>query len=411
MTSAPPAATRRLPRTPVRWDWVAVVAASTAVVVLGVAFGREFLAPGTHTSGAGGPLVNGFVRWDGNYYRDIATEGYFDRPGQAPVHFLPGYPLVVRGVVAVTGLRVEAAMVFAAHACLLAAAALLARYTDRRHGAAHPGARSAALVVLGFFPPAVFFHMGYSESQFLLICVGALTLIDRGAHPLWVAALAALGTVTRPVGLALVPPALLYAWQFGGGRWRSAGWACICLPVALAGMAALMGYFDHAFGDPILFARGRDDLWRFRPELPPGEKLLTLLALEPVWDVFDPDSPAWWGRSCDSAADAVFSTYPANPVVFVLALGLTAWGAHRGLMNRYELLMTAGLLAIPYWAAGYDVNMVSMARYVTVVAPLYPVAGVLLRRAGPGGLAGLAGCGSVLMAGYAGRFAQGHWVM
>ena len=81
------------------------------------------------------------------------------------------------------------------------------------------------------------------------------------------------------------------------------------------------------------------------------------------------------------------------------------------MLARSSADLKAGLLAIPYWVGGYDMSMASMARYVTVVAPLYPVVGVLLARAGPTGLAGLAGSGSVLMAVYAGRFAQGHWIM
>jgi hypothetical protein len=266
------------------------------------------------------------------------------------------------------------------------------------------------VVLAGFFPAGIFFHFGYAESQFLLICVGMLCLIDRGYHPLLVAGVAAVGPVTRWVGLALLPPVLMYAWRYGRGGWRSAGWAAACLPLTLAGLAALMGYFDATFGDPILFARGRDDLWRMRDPLPPGEKVVVLLTLRPVRDVFDPGSPAYWGKHGGSA-EALFSTYPVNPVVFVLALGLTGWGVWRGLLDRYAAVTVVGLLAIPYWVGGYDMDMVSMARYVSVVAPLYPVAGVLLARCGPAGLAAYAGGGAALTAGYAARFAQGHWIL
>jgi hypothetical protein len=302
-------------------------------------------------------------------------------------------------------------MVLISHVCFLAALALLAGYTDCRHGENHPTARSAALAIVGFFPAGMFLHMGYSESLFLLICIGMLYLIRIGASPAWVAGVVAVGLTTRFVGLVLVLPALMYAWQHGRGGWRSAGWIAACLPLMFAGLAGLMWYQDTAFGDPILFARGRDDLWRMREPLSLGKKAATLLTLQPVWGVFDSASPLYWGRYCKSSAEALFSVYPANSVVFLLALGLTGWGAWKRLLNRYEIAMTAGLLAIPYWIGGYDINMVSMARYVSVVAPLYPVAGVLLARWGPAGIAGFAGCGAALMMMYAARFAQGHWII
>jgi hypothetical protein len=57
-------------------DWLLVFAGSTLVMVLGVAFGREYLPAGRDSAGVGGPLIRGFTRWDGNYYRAIAQDGY-----------------------------------------------------------------------------------------------------------------------------------------------------------------------------------------------------------------------------------------------------------------------------------------------------------------------------------------------
>jgi hypothetical protein len=323
---------------------------------------------------------------------------------------LPGYPLAAEAVHAITGGSVEWAMVLTSHVCFLAALVLLADYTARRHGGAHPNARLGALVCLGFFPVGMFFHMGYTESLFLLVCAAMLTLIDRGCHPTWVAGLAAAGLVTRLVGPALCLPVALYAWRYGRGGWRSAGLVAICLPVSLAGVAVLMEHFDQQFGDPILFLRGRDDLWRSNPALPVDEKVERLLALEPVWGMFDPDSPAYWRHHLSSPADLAFRLYLVNRLAFLAALGLIAWGWRRGLLDPCELAMVLCLVAVPYWVNGYDNNMSSMGRYMMVAAPLYPLAGILIGRAGEAACAVFAGCGAALMGMYAGLFAQGYWL-
>lgn len=394
-----------------RTDWLVVFATSSLVACLGVGFGRAFFPPGPHLGDRpAGPFFKGFVRWDGTYYRDIATRGYIHRPGQSPTHFMPGYPLVARGVQAVIGGSIERAMVVASHACFLAALVILARYTERRHGREHPEARSAMLIAIGFFPIGMFFHMGYTESQFLLVCAMLMHLTERGYHPAVVAVVAAAGLITRLVGPALCLPVMWYAWSYGRGLWRSLARVAVCLLISLAGVAALMWYFDQRFGDPILFVRGRQDLWRANPALPIEEKLARLEVLRPVWGMFDQNDRAYWRNHVVGPADLVFRLYLANRLAFLATLGLTWWGFWREYLDRYEVAMALCLVALPYWVNGYDNNMSSMGRYMTVIAPLYPIAGVLLGRAGPVPRAVFAGCGAALMAIYAGLFAQGYWL-
>jgi hypothetical protein len=392
-------------------DWLLVFAASTLVAVLGVAFGREYVPAVGGVPRTPGPLLNGFVRWDGAYYRDIARDGYSYRAGhQSTIHFMPLYPLVSRGVRRITGLPVNAALVLTAHLSFLAALALLAAYTERRYGAEAPAARPLAVLALGFVPTGVFFHLAYTESLFVLLAVGQLLLIERRAHPLLVALVTCLGVVARPVGVALVPPLLLYAWHYGGSAERSVGWVCLCLPVALAGLAAFMGYCDWAFGDPLAFVRDREDLWRARPRLPPLEKVWLLLTLEPVWGMLVPGSGASW-RKFVGPGPVLFGTYLLGPFAFLLALALVVLGVVVRRLNRYEVVLALGLLLVPYVVTGYDSAMISMARYVTVIVPLYPFAGFLLARAPAPVPAALAGVGGVLLAIYAALFAQGHWVI
>jgi hypothetical protein len=273
-----------------------------------------------------------------------------------------------------------------------------------------PRARSIAVLALGFLPTGVFFHLAYTESLFVFACVVELVLIERKAHPLLVALVVCLGVVVRPVGAALVLPLVLYAWRFGGGGERSLRWVCICLPIALAGLATFVGYCAWAFEDPIAFVRRRDDLWRLRTSVSPLEKAWLLLILEPVWGVFVPSSSAYWGRLL-TPGQAFFNTHLLGPVYFLGALILVASGVRLGRLNRYELALTAGLLLIPYWMTAYDSALVSMARYVGVIVPLYSFGAFLLSRLPAILFAVAAGVGGFFLGAYAALFAQGHWVI
>ncbi len=403
---------RRVPAlAAVRADLLAVFAASTLVTFTGVWLGRTYYPQSARLGlRAPDPFMNAFVRWDGAYYRDIASLGYIHRPGQSPTHFMPGYPLAVRLVWAITGGSIEMAMVLTSHACLLAALVILAGYTSRRHGAAHPDARAGTIICIGFLPFGLFFHMGYTESQFLLVCIALLDLIDRGCHPVLVAGVAATGLITRLVGPALCIPVLLYAWYYRPGGWMAIGRVILCLIVCLSGIAAMMLYFEQKFGDPILFVRNRDALWRINRALPFEEKVLRLEVLEPVWGMFNPSSPAFWRRRLATPADLLTRLYLANRIAFVATLLLTWWGWRERLLNRYELSMIAFLVALPYWVNGYDNNMSSMARYMSVIAPIYPVAGILIGRTGLIARTLYIVGGSALMSIYSALFAQGHWL-
>src|SRR4051794_28540347 len=315
----PLAGLARIRDLPVDKTSLAVFAGSTFLVVAGIALGWKVRPP---ANGQRPPRswMDAFVRWDGNYYRAIAQDGYSYRAHrQSTIHFMPLYPLVSRGVQRLTGLSAEAALVLTSHVCFLAALVLLGAYTERRYGAEAPAARARAVIALGFLPTSVFFHLAYTESLFLLLVLGQLMLIERGAHPLLVALAACLGVVARPVGVAMVLPLALYAWRFGGGGERSAGWVCITVPLALLGLAGFMAYCNWAFADPLAFARGRDDLWRVRARVPGWEKVRLLLSLEPLWGMFVPTSTGYWGRLL-TPLQACFNTHLAGPFYLLLAL-------------------------------------------------------------------------------------------
>jgi hypothetical protein len=388
-----------------------VFATSTALVLLGVVAGGEYVPPGRDNLGVGGPLINGFVRWDGHYYRAIAEDGYSYWVGKAStIHFMPLYPVLSRGVRRLTGLPTKYALVLTTHLCFLGALALLSRYTERRYGAEVPTAGKFAVLALGFLPTSVFFHVAYTESLFVLLCLCQLLLIQRGAHPLLVALVVCLGVVARPVGVAMVPPLILYAWRSGGRGVRALGLLFLCLAIAFAGLGLFMGYCSSAFGDALAFMRDREDLWRLRPRLPLLAKLRLLLLLEPLWALFVPGSRSYWGRFL-TPGQVCFNTYPLGPLYFVGGVLLVTMGGWRGRLNRYEVTLALGLLLVPYWLTGYHSALVSMARYVSVIPPLYSFGGLLLSRIPAAVVGFLAVLGGLMMAIYAAQFAQGQWVI
>ena len=78
-------------------------------------------------------LLEGWVRYDGNWYRDIVNHGYaYAGPGQqANVAYFPGYPLAM-GLVTLVVRNAALAGVLLTMACGLGALVLFARWTRTR---------------------------------------------------------------------------------------------------------------------------------------------------------------------------------------------------------------------------------------------------------------------------------------
>ena len=125
---------------------------------------------------------------------------------------------------------------------LLAAAGafvLLERIAEERLGG--DGARRAVLY-LAFFPTALFLQAVYSESLFLFLCLGAFALAERGRFAS-AGVVVGLAVLTRPTGIALVPPLILLA--------RRRSWQ---LASALPVMAVYPLLLWRKIGDPWAFA-------------------------------------------------------------------------------------------------------------------------------------------------------------
>lgn len=168
------------------------------------------------------PFLDGWARWDASHYVAVAQLGYGDPSSPSPnggLGFFPLYPLLMRAVVAVSGVEptagaYAAAGIVVSNVLFFVAVALLASF-GRELG----GERAALNAVLLFCvaPFSYFFNAAYSESLFLAIALLSLWLGRRERW--WAAALVAgLGSATRLVGLALAPALLYLAYRRGASR-------------------------------------------------------------------------------------------------------------------------------------------------------------------------------------------------
>lgn len=394
----------------VSWlDYLSVYWLTSLVVFAGVLFALLFM---DFKSTVGQPvlgLLEGVSRWDGRRYWQILERGYYyDLARQSNVAFFPLFPLAAGALAGLTGIGVTFSLFLTSHVFLAASFVLLAVYLRGRNHA-DDRVNFHALLIFGLWPTTFFFRMSYSESTFLFVTLLTLYAMRRQYPTIVIALLAGLATAARPVGVALLLPLADHVWQRTRHAGRFVGRMAYLGPVACWGLIAFMAYQYAAFDEPLAFAKTQA-LWHDRPLVSPLEKAQALATLEPLWSVYVPSSPAYW-RNHARDESAVFSLQFANPLFFVAAAGLLALGAQRRWLSRPELLLSAGLLLIPYVSRSYEMCMASQGRFTAVIFPVYIVLGHLLARA-PAWASGVcyAVC-AVFLAGYAAHFAAGYFLI
>jgi hypothetical protein len=150
-----------------------------------------------------GSITDVWARWDSVHFLRIAEHGYSAREAA----FYPLYPALVAGIGRALGGHYVLAGVTISLLATLGAFVLLERLGERRLGG--DGARRAVLY-LALFPTALFLQAVYSESLYLFLCLAAFVLAERGRFA-GAGLVVGLAVLTRPVGLALVPPLILIA--------------------------------------------------------------------------------------------------------------------------------------------------------------------------------------------------------
>lgn len=341
---------------------------TSSVVILGVSFGHQFVAPPDERPRRS--LRDGFSAQDGGWYKTIATSGYsYDPNRRSVVAFFPLFPLLGAAVIRLTGLEPTWALLVVSHACLAASFVVAAVYLRGRWPSADQTTTSLTLLALGLMPATLFFRMAYSESTFLLLSLLFLLGIQRGCPWLVVALIAGLASASRPVGVALLPPLLLYVWRRCPSRSCFLSRAALAAPLGCWGLLAYAAYQYAQYGDPLAFAKTQTHWGSSAPSL--AEKLLALSSYQPIWEIFLREPVAAW---------SVFTWEQVNPVYFVASVALVVFGAWRGWLNAYETSLAGMLLFIPYLTRAYEMNMASSARFAAVVFPVYLVLGEVLSR-------------------------------
>jgi hypothetical protein len=155
-----------------------------------------------------GSITDIWARWDSVFYLRIAEHGY-EHLAHSATAFYPLYPFIVGVLGRVFFGHYLLAGIVVSLATGLAAFILLYRLAETRMGA--EGARRT-VIYLAVFPMALFLQAVYSESLYMLLCLGAFLLAERGNF-LRAGLVTGLALLTRPVAVALLPALAIIAWR------------------------------------------------------------------------------------------------------------------------------------------------------------------------------------------------------
>ena len=225
---------------------LAILAGAFACWVIGFLVVRaSVLAGGGHT-----------LPWDSSWYAQIATRGYSfdgDLMRQHPVAFLPLFPLLVRGVLAV-GVPLPLAVLTVSLASAAGGMLFLHSALSSRFSATW-SALACVLVMAG--PFSLYFLNGYSEALYFLFFGAFWWALLRREDFALAALCAGLAGAVRPFGLVLAAVWLaalaLHAYR-GRVTWRRALLvAAGFLPLAVSGLLAVSLFYYLQFGDLALY--------------------------------------------------------------------------------------------------------------------------------------------------------------
>jgi hypothetical protein len=340
-----------------------------------------------------GSVIDVWARWDSVHFLRIAERGY----STAETAFYPLYPGILAGAGGALGGHYVLAGVLVSLLAALGAFVLLERLAEARLGA--DGARRSVLY-LALFPTAFFLQAVYSESLFLLLCLAAFALAERRLFA-YAGIAAGLAILTRPAGLALLPPLVLLA--------RRRSWhLATALPLAAAYPLLLW----WKLGEPWAFTHAEGTWHRHISPVGP---------LGGIWDglragwagiqqlVSGSNAHVYWTAVAPSDS-APLRTAAINLellafLVLFVALAAIAWhkfGAPYGLFSALSL-------ALPLSAPSSRWPLLSLPRFGLVVFPFFlALAWIGGRR--PHANAAIIGLSAVLLGVFVTQWALWGWV-
>jgi len=305
--------------------------------------------------------------WDAPHYLDLAQYGYEATGDRANwLVFYPLYPWLTRLVGTPVGDYLIGAFLVTTGASFVAVA-LLYRLVRLDHDAA---TANYAVWFFCIFPTAYILHIGYTESLFMVLVLGAF-LAARGERWPLVGLLGALACLTRVNGLLLLPALaiepLLLLWRTRrfDPRWL---WLA-AIPLGFLGYLAL-NY--RVTGDPFAFLTITRDRWykSFAPPWVGVGSMLASLGWRPPFEVW---TVVW------------------QQVLFLVIGVAGAIAAWLRLRPSYAVWVTLNLIL--FTSTSF---VLSVPRYSLILFPLPLLAALLARR--PLWLAGLTAASLLLLA-------------
>ena len=290
---------------------------------------------------------------DVNWYLTITEKGYEQAPFEATRQhnwaFFPLHPLLWRAASWLTGEYPLTGMLLAN---LFLFCGLLVLHKFVLVSGWDEGTADRAVFYLAAFPVSYFLSLPLTESLFLFLAAAAFYAGARGRW--WLAALAgALASVTRVIGVLLLPALLLLHWRQHRRLWPPAPAQLLLAAVVPSGLVAFMCYLYAITGNALAF---KDVLvaWDRQPTF-----FLATLAryLKDPLLIFSP----WDFRLLNFAASVTLL------VCGLVLLKWRRWALACYTLSCIYLSLSSGLLQ-------------SQARYATVVFPAFIVLAVAGQR-------------------------------
>jgi hypothetical protein len=261
------------------------------------------------------PCLLVWYHWDDMAYVGVAHTGYAFTP---MVAYFPLWPLLIHfGGLLLGGyfpLSFYLAGLLLANICFYFALVLLYCLLCKDF---EPALARKALFYLAFYPYALFFFLGYTESFFLLLSVAIFLLLRRGKTLDWwfAGGIGFLAALTRSTGILLsIPFLIMYVRQFwlpvkrDQYSWLQKVNALAPILLFPAGIVAYTIYLGYTKGNPLLvqyeeaahWHRHFDWIWITYAY---SVKLLFTL-------------PLFSGDAINNLLDVVFTTFPIVAIVW-----------------------------------------------------------------------------------------------
>lgn len=212
--------------------------------------------------GVGDTWFGGFARWDAEWYRTIAREGYVYYPGvQSSVAFWPTYPIVIRlfswafPTIYITGTVITV---------LSGATAVVLLRKWARVFVPNITAMTAVAILCVFPYSWYLYGPVYSDALFVATAIGAFYLVERDKY-VWAGLIGIMATAGRPAGLVVAIALVLRVIERRNRAKGAIGLRRSLDPRVLEredapiflswlGVGAWCAFLWVKFGDPLLFA-------------------------------------------------------------------------------------------------------------------------------------------------------------